>query len=335
MRPATWPPIRYARKSPRTTGTAGARSFVPPRTCASSVPIAGASSAIAPIDAIHPPSTAPHAVPAGRTSAVRAISSPSHIVGLGTQSPLNSGARRRPSRRPCRELSERCLCPCGLREFFGEVRALPGKFRAAEVTVRRRREIDRPAQREPIDDGLRTEIEMLLDELADELVAHLARPERLHVERDRTRAADGRADHSLADVVAEPLVLDAGVVLRRDDHRVDAPGHAFGVLDGDLALPVRPQVRERTALAGLRELARDVVRERDRERHELGRLADREAEHHPLIAGAELLGIDPFARLDRLVHALRDLRRLLLDRGDDAAGPVVEAVIGVRVPDLG
>ena len=146
--------------------------------------------------------------------------------------------------------------------------------------------------------------------------------------------ADGRSDHSLADVVAEPLVFDAGVVLRRDDHRVDAPGHAPGVLDGDLALPVRPQVRERTALAGPRELARDVVRERDRERHELGRLADREAEHHPLIAGAELLGIDPFARLDRLVHALRDLRRLLLDRGDDAAGPVVEAVIGVRVPDL-
>src|SRR5207245_3992251 len=182
---------------------AGARSFVPTRTFASSVPIAGASSAIAPIVAIHPPGTAPHAVPAGRTSAVRAMSSPSHIVGLRTQSPLSSGARPRPSRRPCRELSERCLCPCGLREFFGEVRALPGKFRAAEVTVRRRREIDRSAQREPIDDGLRTEIEMLLDELADELVAHLARPERLHVERDRTRAADHVRDLHL-ETIGEP-----------------------------------------------------------------------------------------------------------------------------------
>src|SRR5439155_12240 len=71
------------------------------------------------------------------------------------------------------------------------------------TNVREQRSDRRPAQREPIDDGLRTEIEMLLDELADELVAHLARPERLHVERNRTRAADHVRDLHL-ETIGEP-----------------------------------------------------------------------------------------------------------------------------------
>src|SRR5947209_1005629 len=51
-------------------------------------------------------------------------------------------------------------------------------------------------------------------------------------------------------------------------------------------------------------------------------------------ARAELHRVDPFACLDRLVDALRDLRRLLFDRRKHSAGAVVEAVVGVRVADV-
>src|SRR2546425_11522360 len=57
--------------------------------------------------------------------------------------------------------------------------------------------------------------------------------------------ADGRPDHLLADLVAEALVIDARVVLRGNDDGVHALGHALRVLDGDLALSIRPQVRAR------------------------------------------------------------------------------------------
>jgi len=73
---------------------------------------------------------------------------------------------------------------------------------------------------------------------------------------------------------------------------------------------------------------------RDRERHELDGFAHGEAEHHSLIPGAELHRIRAVAGLDRLVDTLRDLRRLLFDRGEHAARSVVEPIVGVRVADL-
>ena len=112
-------------------------------------------------------------------------------------------------------------------------------------------------------------------------------------------------------------------------------GHAMLVLDGDLGLAVRSQVGELAALADLREAAGHPVRERDRQRHQLGRLAAREPEHHPLVARAELVvrrRVVP--DLERLIDAHRDVARLLLDRDERAAGQVVEAVVGARVPDV-
>ena len=74
--------------------------------------------------------------------------------------------------------------------------------------------------------------------------------------------------------------------------------------------------------------------ERDGQRHELGRLVDGEAEHHPLVARAELVRIDALAGLERVVDALRDLGRLRLDGRDDAAGLVVESRGGIGVADV-
>ena len=112
-------------------------------------------------------------------------------------------------------------------------------------------------------------------------------------------------------------------------------GHAVLVLDRDLGLAVGAEVRQLAGLADLGQPARHAVGERDRQRHQLGRLAAGEAEHHPLVARAELerrRGV--VADLERRVDALRDVRRLFLDRDQRAAGQVVEAVVGPRVPDV-
>ena len=75
--------------------------------------------------------------------------------------------------------------------------------------------------------------------------------------------------------------------------------------------------------------------QRDRQRHELGRLAAGEPEHHPLVAGAKLERRGRVvADLERGIDALGDVRRLALDRHERAARLVVEAVVGARVADV-
>ena len=93
----------------------------------------------------------------------------------------------------------------------------------------------------------------------------------------------------------------------------------------DLALPVRPQERQvRTAALG--EAAREPVRERDGEWHQLGCLVAGISEHHPLVAGPLLL---VRARVDS--HG--DLGRLLLDGDEDRAALGVEPHRAVGVAD--
>ena len=106
------------------------------------------------------------------------------------------------------------------------------------------------------------------------------------------------------------------------------------VLDRDLALAVGPEERQRAVAAHLGQAARDAVRERDRQRHQLIRLVGREAEHHSLVAGAELVGLPSLARLERVVDALRDVGRLLLDGRQGPAGLPVEAEPAVGVADV-
>ena len=73
-------------------------------------------------------------------------------------------------------------------------------------------------------------------------------------------------------------------------------------------LPSGSQVVQLAALADLREAACHAVRERDRQRHELRRLAAGEAEHHALVARAELVvRRRVVADLERLIDAHRDV----------------------------
>ena len=139
----------------------------------------------------------------------------------------------------------------------------------------------------------------------------------------------------LEHVAADHIQRRLRGVLGRDHDRVDAHGPApLVVLDGDLGLAVGPQIVDQPALAHLGEAAGERVRQRDRQGHQLRRLAAGVAEHHALIARAVLQLVGPgLLALERPVDAEGDVAGLLVDVRDDAAGVAVEAVLRAVVAD--
>ena len=143
----------------------------------------------------------------------------------------------------------------------------------------------------------------------------------------------------LPEVRADQRVgVDPVAVLGRDQDLLDLDRAPVLVADGDLGLAVGAQVGDDVSLADLGEPVGELVGERDRQRHQLRRLAGRVAEHHPLVARAgdvELVVVGRVgARLERLVDALGDVGRLLVDRVDHRARVGREAEVGVGVADL-
>src|ERR671915_782744 len=147
-----------------------------------------------------------------------------------------------------------------------------------------------------------------------------------------------RVDHVLLDVGGEELFeVDVWGVLGGDDHGVEADRVVAIVFDGDLGLAVGPQVGHGAVLAHRGEALRQPVRQRDRQRHQLGRLAARVAEHQALVAGAltvELVDSLALARLIRVGDALGDVGRLRADGHRHAARVTVEALGRGVVADL-
>jgi hypothetical protein len=96
-----------------------------------------------------------------------------------------------------------------------------------------------------------------------------------------------RRDHLLGQVGREQRQeVDPRRVLGRDQDGVDRDRAAVLVDDAHLGLAVRAQVAERAQPADLGQALGQPVGQPDRERHEIGGLVAREAEHHPLVAGA-------------------------------------------------
>ena len=157
------------------------------------------------------------------------------------------------------------------------------------------------------------------------LVVQLARQDRMHDVLPQVR-------------LDQRLRVHAVLVLGRDQHPLDLDRAAVLVADGHLRLAVRAQVRHHLGAAHLRQPLRKLVRQRDRQRHQLARLARRVAEHHALVARARdvqrIVVGRVGARLVGLVHTLRDVGRLLVDRGDHRAAVGVEPVAVARVADL-
>ena len=151
-------------------------------------------------------------------------------------------------------------------------------------------------------------------------------------------AGQHRVDDVVLDVGGEQfLEVDVGRVLAGDDHRVEPDRLVARVLDRHLGLAVRPQVRHLAGAAHRGQLPRQPVRQHDRQRHQLRGLPAGVAEHQALVARAlpvVVVGALALAVLERVGHALGDVRRLRADGHRDAAGRAVVALGGGVVADL-
>src|SRR5258708_6186752 len=153
------------------------------------MPTSGVRIAGAPTLASQPSRTAPHDVPAGRTVTSRAM-----------WCPPCTRYHQRACKRGARRLDGGFPAPGGTGERLGEIGLLPREVELgpAEVAVRGCLPVYRPAHAEALDDLLRAEVEVFIDEPADHLVVDGASAERLDVERHGLRDADDVRDLDLA-----------------------------------------------------------------------------------------------------------------------------------------
>ncbi len=96
-----------------------------------------------------------------------------------------------------RACGSRVLLDASVRaQRLDDVQLLPRQVEvgAAEVAVRRYLLVDRAAQLEAVDDRGGAQVEMLLDQAADDLLVDMRGAERLERDRGRVRDADGVRD---------------------------------------------------------------------------------------------------------------------------------------------
>ena len=126
-------------------------------------------------------------------------------------------------------------------------------------------------------------------------------------------------------------------MLRGNYNCVNADRLAVVVLNCHLRLAVGTEIAQSAVLSHLCETESELVSERDRERHKLGSLIAREAEHNALISSAvgQTVAVAVLlAVLECLVNTHSDVGRLLVDRSEHRAGVSVKAVLGSVVADI-
>ncbi len=140
---------------------------------------------------------------------------------------------------------------------------------------------------------------------------------------------DQDLDHVLLDLCEHLGLRGEIIVLGADHDGIDALGRmVVVVLDGHLALGVRAQVGHLGVLlaADGGEFLQQAVAEVQGQGHVGVRIAAGVAEHHALVAGALVLGL-------LALHALVDIRALLMDGAEHAAAVRLEHVLAFGVPD--
>ena len=142
---------------------------------------------------------------------------------------------------------------------------------------------------------------------------------------------DNLLDDLLQDLLPELLRRDLLSVLCGDDDRVhaqrDSRATVLLVLDGDLGLRVGAEPGKQTGAARGSQCSIELVGQHDGERHILGSLVGGIAKHDALITSTVVLE-------RAVVEPLGDIGGLLLDRDEDVACLVVEALGRVVVADV-
>ena len=122
-------------------------------------------------------------------------------------------------------------------------------------------------------------------------------------------------------------------VLGGKHHRVDAGGHAVAVFHRDLPLAVRAQIGKNPLFSHVRKALAQLMGKENGEGHQLRRLIRGVAEHHALIAGAQLK-FPAFFGFQRVVHPEGDIRALAVDAHVYPAGIRRKPERLLRVADL-
>ncbi|MCY1523250.1 hypothetical protein D9M68_581400 [compost metagenome] len=149
----------------------------------------------------------------------------------------------------------------------------------------------------------------------------------LGLRRDQA-VGEARLDDVFDHRFVDGLLRDFGRMLGRQHHRIDFGRAAVDVAERHLRFGVGAQPRQAAILAQFALALHQAVRVPDRGGHQVGRFVARVAEHQALVASALVQIIFRAA-----VHALGDVRRLLVVGDQHRAALVVDAVLGVVVAD--
>ena len=143
-------------------------------------------------------------------------------------------------------------------------------------------------------------------------------------------------DHMFHHVGANLFQRDIRAVLRGQHDRIHAHRDAVFVLHSNLRLPVRTQIGQLAALAHVAQLFGHLMRQGDRQGHELRCFVAGKAKHHPLVARADAVeGVGrAVLRLIGFIDAHGDVGRLHIDRCDNAAGIAVKSIFVVAIADV-
>ena len=129
------------------------------------------------------------------------------------------------------------------------------------------------------------------------------------------------------------------IVLCRENYRFQTLWSSILlILHCHLGLSIRTQIRQGPVFAHFGKLSGQLMRHRYRIRHIFFCLIRGIAKHHSLISGADCLNVIlrhyMLFCLQRFVYSEGNVRRLLVNRSDDATGIRVKAIFPSRIADF-
>ena len=143
-----------------------------------------------------------------------------------------------------------------------------------------------------------------------------------------------RQDHLLDDVRAQFVLIGVRSVLGGNNYGVNRHRLIILVGNGHLGLAIGIQIRQCAVLADLCQPQGQAMAQGDRQGHLLRGFVAGIAEHHPLVAGADVFLVLSAAGLKRVVDAHGDVRALVMDRGHHSTGMSVKGFFGAIIADI-